>query len=70
MGYTAELAVWDDHLMVGQRVHQASNDNGSLEAMAEAVEEVNGERPGAVMADAGYDSMGQIQAVEQRGIEV
>jgi len=70
LGYTAELAVSDDHLIVGQRVHQATNDNGSLAAMTEAVEEVSGERPGAVMADAGYYSMEQIQAVEQRGIEV
>ncbi|MGA7410487.1 MAG: hypothetical protein WBW33_08370 [Bryobacteraceae bacterium] len=70
MGYAAELAVSDDHLIVGQRVHQATNDNGSLEAMPDAVEEVSGERTGAVMADAGYYSMEQIQAVEQRGIEV
>jgi hypothetical protein len=53
LGYTAELAVSDDHLVVAQRVHQATNDNGSLDAMAEAVEQVSGERPGAVMADAG-----------------
>lgn len=70
LGYTAELAVSDDHLIVAQRVHQATNDNGSLEAMAEAVEQVSGERPGAVMADAGYYSMDQIQTVEQRGIAV
>jgi transposase len=70
LGYTAELAVSDDHLVVAQRVHQATNDNGSLEAMTEAVEEVSGEPPGSVMADAGYYSMEQIQAVEQRGIAV
>lgn len=38
--------------------------------MAEAVEQVCGERPGTVLADAGYYAMGQIQAVEQRGVTV
>ena len=35
LGYTAEVAVSDDHLIVAQRVHQAPNDNGSLAAMSE-----------------------------------
>ena len=28
LGYTAELAVSDDHMVVAQRVHQAATDNG------------------------------------------
>lgn len=70
LGYTAEVAVSDDHLIVAQRVHQASNDHASLEAMTEACEQECGQRPGAVMADAGYYAMEQIQSVTARGIEV
>jgi transposase len=70
LGYTAEVAVSDDHLIVAQRVHQGTNDNGSLEAMTEAVEGECGECPEAVLADCGYYSMDQIRAVQARGIEV
>lgn len=70
LGYTAEVAVSDDHLIVVQRVHQATNDNASLQDMTEACEQTCGERPGAVMADAGYYAMEQIQKVAARGIEV
>jgi transposase len=70
LGYTAEIAVSDDHLIVAQRVHQAPADHGSLEAMTEAVERECGQQPERVMADAGYYSMDQITAVETGGIEV
>ena len=70
LGYTAEVAVSDDHLIVAQRVHQATNDNGSLAAMTEAVERECGERPAMVMADCGYYAMEQIRAVEARGSQV
>jgi transposase len=70
LGYTAEVAVSDDHLIVAQRVHQAPNDAGSLAAMAEEVERECGQRPEAVLADCGYYSMDQIQGVRDKGIEV
>jgi hypothetical protein len=70
LGYTAEMAVSDDHLVVAQRVHQSTNDNASLETMTEACEQQCGERPRAVMADAGYYAMEQIRRVEAKGIEV
>jgi transposase len=70
LGYTAEVAVSDDHLIVAQRVHQATNDNASLQAMTAACEQECGERPKVVMADCGYYSMDQIRAVEGRGIGV
>jgi transposase len=70
LGYTAEIAVSDDHLIVAQRVHQAPADHGSLEAMTDAVERECGQRPATVMADAGYYSMDQIRAVEAGGVEV
>ena len=70
LGYTGELAVSDDHLIVAQRVHQAAADNQSLAAMSEAVERECGERPAAVLADCGYHAAAQLAAVEAKGIEV
>jgi len=70
LGYTAEVAVSDDHLIVAQRVHQATNDNASLVVMTEAVERECGERPVVVMADCGYYSMEQIRTLEARGSQV
>ena len=70
LGYTAEVAVSDDHLIVAQRVHQATNDNASLSAMTEATERACGAAPVMVLADAGYYSMGPIGAIQARGVEV
>lgn len=70
LGYTAEIAVSDDHLIVAQRVHQATHDNASLAAMTEAAQQQCAESPQAVLADCGYYSMDQIRAVQARGIEV
>lgn len=70
LGYVAEVAVSDDHLIVAQRVHQAVTDNDSLATMTEAVERVCGERPKAVLADCGYYSMEPIRQVQAQGIEV
>jgi transposase len=70
LGYTAEAAVSDDHLIVAQRVHQATNDNASLHPMTAAVERECGERPQVVLADCGYYSMEQIRQVQGKGIEV
>ena len=68
LGYTAEVAVSDDHLIVAQRVHQAPTDNGSLAPMTEAIERECGERAELVLADCGYYSMEQVRAVEARGV--
>jgi hypothetical protein len=70
LGYTAEIAVSDDHLIVAQRVHQAPADHGSLLAMTAGIERECGQRPEMVLADAGYYSMEQIAAVSACGIEV
>jgi hypothetical protein len=45
LGYTATVAVSEDHWIVAQQVSQASNDNGLLVPMLEAVERECGERP-------------------------
>lgn len=70
LGYTGEIAVADDHLIVAQRVHQEPTDNGSLAAMTQAVECECGALPETVVADSGYYSMPEIQAVEKQQIEV
>jgi len=70
LGYAAELAVSDDHLIVAQRVHQSNTDNASLAAMTEATQRECGQQPEAVLADCGYYSMDEIRAVQSRGIEV
>lgn len=70
LGYTAEVAVSDDHLIVAQRVHQGTNDNASLVTMVDAVERECGERPGMVLADCGYYAMEQIRALQARGAQV
>ena len=69
LGYAAELAVSDDHLIVACGVHQRANDAASLAAMAAALEQQCGQPPGAVLADSGYYSAQQMEAVERRGVE-
>jgi len=70
LGYTGEIAVSDDHLIVAQRVHQAPHDRGSLAAMTEAVEQECGARPETVLADCGYYAMTEIERVEAQAITV
>jgi hypothetical protein len=70
LGYAAEVAVSDDHLIVAQRVHQGTTDHASLGAMTEAAERECGHKPEVVVADSGYYSMEEIRAVEARGIAV
>jgi hypothetical protein len=69
LGYTAELAVSEDHLIVAQRVHQSVNDAGSLAAMVAAVTQQTGQRPETVLADSGYFAMSQIRQVQQQEIQ-
>ena len=45
LGYTADLAVSDDHLIVAARVTQNATDNGSLVPMVDEVERRCGARP-------------------------
>ena len=70
MGYTAEIAVSDDHIIVGQRVHQAQLDHGGLIAMTDAVERACGQLPEVVLADCGYYETREVEAVKQRGVDV
>lgn len=70
LGYTADIAVSEDHFIVAQRVTQAANDVASLQPMVEQIGERCRADPGAVSADSGFFATGPIEAVSARGIEV
>lgn len=69
LGYTGTLAVSDDHLIVGQRVTQETNDNAALLPMVDAVERECGERPQRVSADSGFFTNDNWQSMEERNID-
>jgi hypothetical protein len=70
LGYMAEVAVSDDHLIVGQRVHQGPLDHGGLIAMTDAVKRECGELPATILADCGYFATTEVNTVRERGVEV
>jgi transposase len=69
LGYTATLAVSEDHLIVAQSVSQETNDTAALLPMIEAVEQHCRERPRRVSADSGFFSNENVQQLEQRNID-
>jgi transposase len=69
LGYTGEIAVNEDHVIVAQRVTQNSSDNQSLVPMVEEVEKQCGARPARVGADTGFFSNANLVEMEQRSIE-
>jgi len=69
LGYTAEMAVSEDHFIVAQRVTQSKNDNHALVPMVDEVERQCGERPQRVLADCGFFSNENLRQMENRGIE-
>jgi len=68
LGYTAEIAVSEDHFIVAQRVTQNKNDNHALVPMVDEVERQCGERPQRVLADCGFFSNQNLREMEDRGI--
>jgi transposase len=70
LGYTADVAVSEDHIIVAQRVTHNPTDNQSLEEMVEQVEQRCGETPRRVSADSGFYKTEQIEAVMARGADV
>lgn len=69
LGYTAEIGVSNDHLIVAQRVTQEATDNASLEPMVDLIEATCAEPPGAVVADSGYYSNWNVERMERRGVD-
>ena len=64
-----DLAVSDDHLIVGQRTTQAMSDRASLRPLVEQVEGTCGAWPEQVSADSGFFSVANLIELEKRGIE-
>ena len=69
LGYSAEIAVSDDHLILAQRVTQNAADNASLVPMIDEVEQSCGDKPEQVLADSGFFSIDNLNQLEQRGID-
>ena len=70
LGYTAEAAVNEDHLIVGQRVTQNAADNHSLIPMVEEAERQSGAKAEKILADAGFFSLENVEELESRGLDV
>jgi transposase len=69
LGYSAEIAVSEDHLIVAQRVTQAGNENGSLEPMVGLIAATCGSWPRRLVADSGYYSNQNVEQMEARKID-
>jgi transposase len=69
LGYTATLAVSEDHLIVGQCVTQETNDNDLLLPLVDLVEQQCGEKLQSASADSGFFSVDNLRALEERHID-
>ena len=69
LSYSGELAVSEDHFVVGVRVTQQAADSASLLPMIEEVERRCGRRPGQVLADSGFYSGANLDGLQARGID-
>jgi transposase len=69
LGYTATVAVSEDHFILEQKVTQAPTDNSALVPTVEAVERRCGERPRKVSADSGFFKLDAIRELARRGID-
>jgi transposase len=70
LGYTGEMVVSEDHLIVAQRVTLNRCDVPALVPLLEEVEQRAGERPEKALADAGFYSNENVRALQERGIAV
>ena len=69
LGYTGQIAVSDDHLIVARRVTQNATDNASLVPMIDEVNQQCGAPPGAVLADSGFFSVANLEQMEEQKID-
>jgi hypothetical protein len=69
LGYTGEIAMSEDHLIVAQRLSQQPTNNASLAPMVEKVKLECGFPPGQLLADSGYFSLENLQWLEQEKID-
>jgi transposase len=67
-GYNAQAAVEPAfQLIVGQAVTQATNDKQQMTPMMDVIEQQSGQRPEEVLADSGYCSEKNLEALESAG---
>src|SRR5579862_5258730 len=69
LGYTATLAVSEDHLILAQQVSTATNDTELLLPLVEAVRRQGRRKPKRVSADSGFFSIDNLQALEEKGVD-
>jgi hypothetical protein len=69
LGYTADLAVSQDHFIVATRVTQQATDNASLVPMVEEVQRQCRSHAEKVSADSGFFSGQALEFLDQAGID-
>ena len=69
LGYSAEIAVSEDHLIVAQRVTQNASDHASLLPLVDEVDRQCRARPQRVSADSGFFSLANLYGLRARQIE-
>ena len=69
LGYTAEVAVSEDHFIVAQRMTRNASDQAALLPLVEEVERQCGSPPQQVLADAGFFSLENVSELERRGLD-
>ena len=69
LGYSAEVAVSEDHLIVAQRVTQNASDHTSLLPLVDEVGRQCRGKPQRVSADSGFFSLLNLQGLRERKIE-
>ena len=69
LGYSAEIAVSEDHLIVAQRVTQNASDHASLWPLVDEVGRQCRGKPQRVSADSGFFSLANLHGLRARQIE-
>jgi len=70
LGYSGEIAVSEDHFIVGARVTQNAHDAHALVPMVDEVERTCRRRPQRVLADTGFYANQNVAELQARGIDV
>lgn len=69
LGYTAEIAVSEDHLIVAHRVTQNASDNASLLPLVDEASRQCRAKPQRVSADTGFFSLQNLHGLQEREID-
>jgi transposase len=69
LGYSAEVAVSEDHLIVAQRVTQNASDNASLLPLVDEASRQCRGKPKRVSGDSGFFSLENLHGLRERGID-